>query len=511
MVSGNDRRLAAASAAVAVLAMASAAAGIDARATNGARVTADEPQYLLTAISLAEDASLDVSDELAEERFLPFHEIPLNPQTIDLDDDGRRVSPHDPLLPLVLALPMALGGWVGAKLALVFCAGVVAALTLRLAVRRFDTPLGPAAAVVGGFAMAPPFSTYGVQVYPALPAAVCVLVGALAVTAEPRPDRLSRPVGQRAARPAVDPASVAVIVAVVALPWLAVKYVPIAAVLAGAGLWRSWQRHRRPPVATLVTYAVAGVSYLALHRWLYGGWTVYAAGDHFVDGEFLVVGSDPNYPARSRRLIGLLIDRGFGLAAWNPAFLALPPALVGLVRSNRAGRFVFVGVLAAGWATATWVALTMHGWWWPGRQVVPVLPLGVAAIAMVVGRHRRAIAAVVAGSALGAMSWFILAWETSTGRRTLIVDFEETVNPWYRLWRQALPDHRRMDPIDIALTIGWTVVLLAACVAVGRRRWHRVTGTQSATSSCPSASGSASDADADADAELEPVAEETSA
>ncbi|MEL6984695.1 MAG: hypothetical protein AAFO29_19870, partial [Actinomycetota bacterium] len=89
MVSGNDRRLATAMAAVAALAMASAVAGIDARATEGARVTADEPQYLITAISLAEDASLDVSDELADQRFLPFHEIPLDPQTIKLDDSGR--------------------------------------------------------------------------------------------------------------------------------------------------------------------------------------------------------------------------------------------------------------------------------------------------------------------------------------------------------------------------------------------------------------------------------------
>jgi hypothetical protein len=34
-----------------------------ARATYGARVTADEPQYLLSAISLAEDRDLDIADE----------------------------------------------------------------------------------------------------------------------------------------------------------------------------------------------------------------------------------------------------------------------------------------------------------------------------------------------------------------------------------------------------------------------------------------------------------------
>ena len=37
--------------------------------------------------------------------------------------------------------------------------------------------------------------------------------------------------------------------------------------------------------------------------------------------------------------------------------------------------------LAAGWLVATFVALTMHGYWWPGRQVVVVLPALVLAVA----------------------------------------------------------------------------------------------------------------------------------
>ncbi len=498
MVPGHERRLGVAMAGVALAAALAALAGIDARATSGARVTADEPQYLITAISLGEDLSLDVSDELADERFLPFHEIPLNPQTIDLDDSGRRVSPHDPLLPLLLALPMLVGGWVGAKLAMAMCAGAVAALTLRLAVRRLGAPLGPAAAIVAGFAAAPPFSTYGVQIYPAMPAALCVLAGALAVTAASAdassPSRVPPVVSAgRASRIGpMDRATVVLVAAVVALPWLSVKYVPIAAVLAVAGLWNGWARDRRLPTGQLVAYTIAGLVYLALHRWLYGGWTVYAAGDHFVDGEFLVVGSDPNYLARTRRLIGLLVDRGFGLAAWNPAFLALPAALVWLVRSGRPGRFTLLAMVASGWATATWIALTMHGWWWPGRQVVPVLPLAVAALAALVGTHRRALAGVLTGSFLGLGSWLILAWEASTDRRTLIVDFEETVNPWYQLWRLVLPDHRRMAPLDVGLTIAWIGLLGLSCLIVARRP------VQSATST------GASDAEAETNTDAEP-------
>ena len=119
----------------------------------------------------------------------------------------------------------------------------------------------------------------------------------------------------------------------------------------------------------------AGVAYLVAHRILYGGWTVYAAGDHFVGGELTVMGNDPDRIGRTRRLAGLLLDRGFGLAAWMPGYLLAVPALAVLLRRRPPGWALLVLPLAAGWATATWVALTMHGWWWRapggGRRALP--------------------------------------------------------------------------------------------------------------------------------------------
>src|SRR5688572_86577 len=106
------RRLAWLLLAVGVVVTAAAAIGIPGRATYGAQVSADEPQYLLTAMSLYEDRDLDITDELAAKRWRVFHEAQLPAQTKPLDN-GRHVSPHDPLLPLLLAVPMGLGGWVG--------------------------------------------------------------------------------------------------------------------------------------------------------------------------------------------------------------------------------------------------------------------------------------------------------------------------------------------------------------------------------------------------------------
>ena len=106
----------------------------------------------------------------------------------------------------------------------------------------------------------------------------------------------------------------------------------------------------------------------------------------------------------------------------------------------------------AGWmVTATFVALTMHGWWWPGRQVVVVLPLGGRRIGGTVAgvptlrrpfvdrrraRHRH-------------VAWTTV--EAITRRHVLVVDFDQTTNPWIACggWCSRRPDggarHQRPD------------------------------------------------------------------
>ncbi|MEM7340504.1 MAG: hypothetical protein AAF467_17740 [Actinomycetota bacterium] len=449
---------------VAVVTTAVALTALDSRATYGAQTTADEPQYLTTALSLAEDFDLDISDELENDAFIPFHEIGLNPQTIDLTEDGQRISPHDPLLPLITAPAMGLGGWQAVKVQLAVMGGITAAATLWLAVRRFGVSPGVAAWVVGGLHASPPLVSYANQVYPELPAALTVVLGVAALTA-PNPTRRHRLIA---------------VVAIVALPWLAVKYVPVASVLA-AGLFLPLVRtsNRRPVVSPTVwpyaaLLAVSGVVYLVVHQRIYGGWTVYASGDHFVDGEWQVVGRNPDYVGRTLRLIGLLIDRGFGLIPWAPAYLAFAPAVAHVAMRRPTGWRLPMAVLAAGWATATWVALTMHGWWWPGRQVVVVLPIATVFIALLVDSHRRLLRPFIVASALGIMSWVWLAYETSTDRRTLVVDFGATANPWYRAWSRLFPDHRLMDNVQLVPTVIWGVILgFAALVAAREAQRHR--------------------------------------
>ena len=434
-----------------------AGAGAWVRSSHGARLTGDEPQYVLTAISLAEDRSLDISDELAAERWRPFHERAQLPEQTELQADGRRVSPHDPLLPAILAAPVALGGWLGARLTMAAVAGLLAAALVWVAIRRLG--LRPPVAVLGtvAFTTAPPLASYGAQVYPELPAAAVVVLGFAAVTA---------PSARRAAVGVVAVASVR--------PWLSVKYAPVAAALAAVAAWRLWRAGDRRAVAGLVTaLGAAAAVFAVLHLAWYGGLTPYAAGDHFTGGELTVAGRHPDVLGRSRRLVGLLVDREFGLVAWQPAWLLAPVALGALARRRPRWWPAVALPLVTGWLTATFVALTMHGWWFPGRQVVVVLPLAVLAVAWWAGRSRLGVPALVGALAVGLSVHAWLVVEGTVDHAPWAVDLHRTLHPLHRVVRAVLPDEAAPAWPDEVLHLCWIAAVTALAVAGWRTALDR--------------------------------------
>jgi hypothetical protein len=412
-------------------------------ATRGARVAVDEPQYLLSATSLSEDLDLDISDELRARRWRTYHESDLPRQTRTLDG-GREVSPHDPLLPVVLALPMGLGGWVAAKVTLAVLAGALAAALLWVAVVRLRVPLDRAVPAVACFALASPLAVYATQVYPELP-------GALALTIA---------IGAALGRPSTRTAWVTGL-AVTALPWLSVKYAPAAAAVAAVALWR-WVRDGDRRVASMLTAGliVSGVVFVIGHHLLYGGLTPYATGDHFTGGEFTVVGTSPNYLGRTRRLVGLFVDRNWGLGSWQPAWLLTLPALGAVVRRRPSWWPAVVLPLAAGWATATWVALTMQGFWWSGRQTVLVLPAAVLLVAWWAPRKWT-----IAGIVAGASTWVWLVVDGARERITWVLHVERAGAPVHRFLRPLLPDLRAPDGGDEARFVAWIAVVVVLLIA----------------------------------------------
>lgn len=459
---------------VALLTFVLALPGVWARSTYGAQVSVDEPQYLMTALSLAHEFDLDVSDEVEEGSFRSFHVLDLNTQTYPVDDEGRRFSPHDPLLPLLLAPAMRFApdgvvegpdddtgvrGWVAARLTTAGIAALAAAATCWVAIRRLGArPLISAPIVTLAFASTP-LGPYATQVYPEMAAGLSTIVaiGAL-IGGRSRDDSTGL---------APTTTQVWIVVACInVLPWLAVKYVPVASIIA---LWLLWglrgPSERRRLGVVLAVFAVSGVVYAVVHQRIYGGWTVYASGDHFVErGELAVVGTSPNYAGRSRRLIGLLADRSFGIVPWQPMWLFGPLAIAYATVVLRRWRWA-IATFAAGYLTATFIALTMHGWWSPGRQIVVVMPIAVASLCFVVERVRVLVTPTLALGLIGVVNWIWLAIEANNRTRVIVVDFIGTGSRFYQWGRGAFPDGRTGQGQLLMLWWGIAFVLSAAAAA----------------------------------------------
>ena len=434
------------------------AIAIPSRSTYGAQVSVDEPQYLLTALSIGEDLDLDISDEIEEEKFRSFHEIGLNTQTIDMNSSGQRLSPHDPLLPLLLSVPMRIAGWVGARALLAGFAGLLASRTLWVAVRRFKVSPKTAAWVVGAFGAAPPLCSYGSQIYPEVPAALAVVLAIASATGAPSKRNAA-----------------AFVLSITALPWLSVKYMPVALTIFLLVAFVKKKTERQFISAyTAVSFVLMAAIYLLFHKFVYQGWTVYSAGDHFIENEFNVIGGNPDIWGRSKRFIGLLVDRGFGLAAWTPSFLIFPAAFGFLCKKKIDSWQYLVFPFLIGWSTATWLAFTMHGWWWPGRQTVAVLPLAVIAIAIAIDNFKKFLFPTVFATVVGSIGWIWIAVEAQTGRRALIVDFEDTSWPWYKIWSKIFPDYHNMPANTMWIAAIWSFVIVLF-FSIG---WRSVNGNK---------------------------------
>jgi hypothetical protein len=458
--------------------------GIGVPSLHNVKAGVDEPQYLLSALSLAEDGDLDISDELAAQRWRVFHADELPVQTEPFAD-GSQISPHDPLLPVLIAVPMGLFGWVGAKVALGVMAAACAALLAWTAVRRFG--VSPRVAAVGSavaFA-SPPLGVYSQQVYPEMPAALATL-GAFALLTSRRLRSLH---------------VLGVVAAVVALPWLGSKYVPVALALTAVLLVLLYRRAGWRPVAGVTAaLAVAGAAYLAVHQLVWHGWTVYASGDHFQQtGEFSVVGVDPSYFGRSLRLVGLFVDQHYGLVPWQPAWLLIVPAVVALVVRRPAGWLTLLAPLCAAWATAVWVALTMQGFWSPGRQVVVVLPLAAVAVLWLADRVLPRLRPLTLGlGLLGVVGMGALLVQGWFGSLTWVLHYHHAWAPAYRLLGPVLPDYTG-DSFMVGHVV-WACLLSALALWTWRHlRRHDPTGTTG--SAGPDGSRHADDTEASIDAD----------
>jgi hypothetical protein len=378
--------------------MAAYAATLGIDAGPGSEYGPVEARALLAAESIVSDGDVDLRDEYRARAYADWLEGDLRPAA-GLTN-GRLHEPPGVGLPLLIAPAYALAGPTGAELlvAALLALGFVAAAAL--ARRLVPEPWATSSALVIG--LSPPALGWSTAIAPE-PVAAAAAAGAALYALRVRD------------HPSWRPATAAALLTG-ALPWLGAKFLALAVVCAVAlARWLRRRRRRMAAFAALEIVLFSAVLLLTVNERLYGGLTPYAA---VADPTGAQEAAD--YVDRIPRLVTALFDSEAGLLVWAPfgvlAFVAiavavrtfrerLSVALPGVVDIEVAAGFLAAGC-AAQLLVAAFLSPTLEGPAFPGRELVPALPLAAALCALGL-RHAPRIGAALAAATLAASVWLV--------------------------------------------------------------------------------------------------------
>jgi hypothetical protein len=394
----------------------------------------DEPHYLMVADSLLRDGDLSLEGDYAEGRYAAFHDAPLEPHYRVRGRGGAIYSLHAVGLSVLILPAWALAGYDGVAVLMALLAALVA-LEVREWVRGTTGRQGLADAAGWATALSPPLMHFAGLVFTEIPAALLLSFGL-----------------RRGRDPALGLGGAAAVgLAAAALPWLNVRYAPLAAVVIAHAVWR--HPRCRATVAVLLPAVVSVVGLLVYHHVLYG----------FLDPR-RVYGRRPEvaFSNLAEGLPGLLLDQEFGLLVYAPVLVLALPGFILLWRRDRrvaiASALAVIAVLLTAGAWPMW----RGGFNPPGRFLVPIVP--ILAVAAGLAWERRGLTAG-ASLLLGWTLWTGLggAWEPRLVHR----DRDDTAPLFRQLsgareWTGLLPGYVLADPNRHRLAAVWAVALFAA-------------------------------------------------
>ena len=376
--------------------------GVD--ATPRERYSVPEAHRLLTAKSLAEDRSLELSDEYAARDWAAFSARPLVPTVPPRD--GRLIEPQGIGFALLTAPAYALGG---PRCVEVLCAGLLAlafALSAALARRLVPDPWATRAALVAG--LSPPALAGATTIAPASAAAALVTGAALLalrVRDDPRLGAAARAAGL-----------------VALLPWLGVRFLAPGGVVLVA--LARWLRRRQRGVTGLVAVEVllsSAVALISVNERLFGGLVPSAAEPGAAPGGAAGVEDAAELLGRVPALLGALVGRDAGLLRWAPVLALAGVSLWLLARSRRdrvalalperiqveVSTTLFAATAAAGLAAAALAAPSLRGPWLVPGDVLAVLPVAGALAAWGL-RNAPRTGVALAVLTLAGSAWLVL-------------------------------------------------------------------------------------------------------
>lgn len=343
-------------------------------------LSGDEPHYLLVTYSLLNDGDIRVQNNYANEDYRRFYTGKIGPHLAA----GTPYSVHGVLVSLLMLPGFALAGLEGVVVTEALLAALLLSTVYRMASLLTGSPR-PGLFAAAGFGLTAPGLFLGVSTYPEVSAALVVaLVSCRLLDAEP-------PGGA---------ATVSWALLVGALPLLHVKFIPLAAILVVALLWR-YRRRPSTLYGLLAGTAAAALVVLAFARITVGSFDPTASyGHQRVFLERVPIG-----------IAGLLFDQEFGLLPSAPIYLLGLVGLASLWRRNR-----FLGGLALLALLSVMLPGAAHPLWTggnapPARFLFPALPLLMVAASSLLGREPQRGAG--AGAGAGVWAPFLLA--TSLG------------------------------------------------------------------------------------------------
>ena len=376
------------------------AATIGLPAFGSSQFGGDEPHYLLTAESIVGDRDLDVRDEYATRAYRDWYPYVLERR--GRLTNGQANEPHGAGFALVIAPAYAVGGPLAVQLLLAAIAALAFVLASLLARRVVPEPWAGGAALACG--LSPPALASATAVMPELTAGALLSAAMLlALRVRERP-RIRWVAGAA--------------IALAPLPWLGLQFAVAGLVV--AVVMFHWLRRRSRGFAMLVEVEVllfSGVMFVTINDQLFGGFTPAAAA---VPGDRLGDLDAAEYLDRAPRLVGLWLDRSYGVLRWAPVIALAFYGLWLLWRSRRdhiaralpergeveVAAMLCALVCAAQVLVAAFVAPTMFGFFFPGRYLLPALPAAVALVAWGLRQAPRAGGALVALTLATSVWWY---------------------------------------------------------------------------------------------------------
>jgi len=283
-------------------------------------INGDEPHYLVMARGILHFGSFEISRPYQEEfqnRFLadrqlaPLGAVPSPENTHGALGPHGLYSNHNIGLPLLLTLPVAIGGVVAAKLFMVLCGSLIVYLTWVISAAFSSNHLHRLWATLAT-CLAAPFIPASTQIYPDLIAGLLALVGLYWFQTA---NEMRRPAAEWT-----------MAIAVAFLPWLQVKFAPTSAILAAAiALKLTIGGGQRSAAIRLFLIEITSVALLVLYNF-------------YAFGKF----SGPYHPgmmefSKTSVMVftGLLIDQNQGFLMQNPVDFIGIIALGSLFRRDR--------------------------------------------------------------------------------------------------------------------------------------------------------------------------------